>query len=507
MKAIALVSIATICLTCSREVIYNAQDTVNHSGADDLKDAHSGEIADIQKIFNPVKCNKDITPTLKNLREKAEYFDVIARDLHLPSGQELLFSVFVKEDEKTFDKVIMSDNVGTWTALYTASQAFRYASTGSIDALNNLKRTLRGELNLLRITDVKGLFTRVYVNPNLAGFPTAEQLNTWYPDCDLNIRHCKRFVEVKDGEYKGYWFKTDVSKDEYAHHMFAMSILWQLVNDEEVRSMVKEIVTSVADHLIDNNLRITDIDGRVTTYGRMYATALDDFAGFNALLTLSWMKLASIVGGEKYTKFYNDCLLQKRGRYRCIKDEDPTPYTEYLYSIGLNLNCKTNWNNHNMAQISMFHLIQNENDMELKKLYKEILYKQLWDADDPRPMRLQQNTLYTFFFAVNSPEEVALPRQELSEAMCVMQIFPEVKRQYMVDTLNRYPVTCYDRSNEPMTDSIIPINEYGMDNFLWIRNPYKLKIEDENRLLIESPEDYLLAYWLGRYYGFITEDM
>lgn len=36
---------------------------------------------------------------------------------------------------------------------------------------------------------------------------------------------------------------------------------------------------------------------------------------------------------------------------------------------------------------------------------------------------------------------------------------------------------------------------------------YKLKIEPENRLLIESPEDYLLAYWIGRYYGFISEVM
>jgi hypothetical protein len=26
-------------------------------------------------------------------------------------------------------------------------------------------------------------------------------------------------------------------------------------------------------------------------------------------------------------------------------------------------------------------------------------------------------------------------------------------------------------------------------------------------LAIESPEDYLLASWLGRYYGLITEDM
>jgi hypothetical protein len=457
-------------------------------------------------LFKPINCNKNIIPTSKNLKEKAAYFDKIVTELHIPHGQDLLYSVFVKEDGSTYDKAILSDNVGSWTALYTASQAFRYATTHSDEALSNLKRTLRGEYNLMKITGVKGLFTRIYINPNILGFPSAEQLNNWYPDCNLSERHCKRFVEVKEGEFKGYWFKTDVSKDEYAHHMFAMSILWQLIDDIEVRGMVREIVTAVADHLMEHNLQIIDIDGRVTTYGRMYATSLDDFPGFNALLTLSWFKLASRVGGDKYKKYYENCLLQKRGKNKCIEGEEPTSYTDYLNNIGLNLDCKTNWNNHNMAQISMFHLIQNEDDTDLKKLYKEILHKQLWDADDPRPMRIQQNTLYTFFYLINKPDDYEFPTEEAEDAICVLMIFPEIKYQYTVDTINRYKTVCNDRSNEPLTDVVIPINEYGIDNFLWIRNPYKLKMESENRKLIESPEDFLLAYWMGRYYGFIDEN-
>ncbi len=496
--------------SCSREYSTDFTQFRDIGSAADNEissDIESGDISDDKIKFNPVKCNKPVNKTTRSLREKAEYYDDLAVRLHIPYGQELLYSVFVKEDGRNFDRVIMSDNVGTWTALYTASQAFRYAATGSEEALNNIKKSLRGEFNLMKITGVKGLFTRVYVNPSLPGFPTDEQLDNWYPDCDLTVRHCKRFVKVEDGEFRGYWFKTDVSKDEYAHHMFAMSVLWNLVEDEEVKIIVKEILTGVADHLIENNLRITDIDGKVTTYGRMYATAFDDFAGFNALLTLSWFRLAAGVGGIKYKNFYENCLLQKKGRYECIKNEDPSPYTDYLGNIGLNLDCKTNWNNHNMAQISMFHIIQNEDDTELKEYYQDILHQQLWDADDPRPMKVQQNPLYTFFYAVNKSDKYDFPRNELSDAICVLQLFPETKYQYAVDTLNRYNTVCYDRSDEPLTDVIIPINEYGTDNFLWIRNPYKLKIEPEDKLLIESPEDYLLAYWMGRYYGFISEDM
>ncbi|MCX7944233.1 MAG: hypothetical protein N2746_06980 [Deltaproteobacteria bacterium] len=513
MRIIILNIFFTLLLVfCTRQYDLEDAGIIDYNSNEDIGLVTDTNIIDLDdrgslNKFRPVYCNKDIKITSKKLREKAEYFDKIARELHIPKGQELLFSVFVREDSMTFDKVVMSDNVGTWTALYTASQAFRYATTKEKEALENLKTTLKGQHNLLKITGVRGLFTRIYVNPKLPGFPSAEQLNNWYPDCDLSVKHCKRFVEVEDGEFKGYFFKTDVSKDEYAHHMFSMSVLWNLIDDTEVKSIVRDIVQQVADHLMENNLRIIDIDGKVTTFGRMYATAFDDFPGFNALLTLSWFKLASVVGGEKYLSYYKNCLLQKRGRYKCIKDEEPTPYTDYLNNIGLNLDCKTNWNNHNMAQISMFHLIQNEDDRELNKYYKEILYSQLWNANDPRPMRAQQNTLYTFFFAINKPENQRLPTEELSDAICVMQMFPERKHQYAVDTLNRYKTVCYDRSNEPLTDIVIPINEYGMDNFLWIRNPYKLKIEPENLFLIESPEDYLLAYWIGRYYGFIDENM
>ncbi len=482
-------------------------DTIFDTGYNFIEDVQSIDISGDAGKFLPIKCNRTIIPADKSLREKAEFYDRIARELHIPEGQELIYSVFVKEDGKSLDRVIMSDNVGTWTAIYTASQAFRYAETKSDEALKNLRHTLKGEYNLMKITGVKGLFTRVYVNPDIYGFPTGEQLEKMYPDCDLSVKHCKRFVEVKDGEFKGYWFKTDVSKDEYAHHMFAMSIVWQLIDDEEIRRMVKEIVLSVADHLMENNLRITDIDGRTTTYGRMYATAMDDFPGFNALLILSWFKLAAIIGGGKYKEYYQNCLLQKNGRYECIKNEEPAPYTDYLNNVGLNLDCKTNWNNHNMAQISIFHLIQNEEDTNLNSFYRQILKNQLWDAEDKRPMRIQQNTLYTFFYAINRSIVEPIPDKELSDGICVMQIFPADKHQYKVDTLNRYPIDCYDRSDEPMTDIVIPVNEYGIDNFLWIRNPYKLKLEEENRFLIESPEDYLLAYWLGRFYGFISEDM
>jgi hypothetical protein len=43
--------------------------------------------------------------------------------------------------------------------------------------------------------------------------------------------------------------------------------------------------------------------------------------------------------------------------------------------------------------------------------------------------------------------------------------------------------------------------------FLWWANPYDLDGCTANPRRIEPPTDYLLAYWMGRYYGFISEGM
>ncbi len=460
--------------------------------------------------FEALSCSSpESTP--QSLHEKAERFDLLAQSLHIPAGQDQLYSVILQDDLVTLDRVDMSDNVGTWTALYTASQAFRWAATGEPRALDNLRRAVLGERDMMRITGVPGLFTRVMVNPELPGFPSAAQLDAWYPDCDLSQRHCKRFNLVREGEFAGWWFKNDVSKDEYAAHMFSMAAAWELCDDDQVRAAVSEVVTAVADHLMEHNLKITDIDGQVTTYGYMNALSFNDFPGFNALLSLSWLQLAAVVGGEPYRAYYRDCLLQQGGREVCIHDpdEDPRPYTEYLdtASVGLNLGCMTNWNNHNMAQLAAWSLVRLESDPELQAIYRRALRQSLWDAEAERPMRVQKKTLYTFFYLVNRDPSDPWPAQAAEEALCVMKTFPAGKEHYAVDTFSSYSQTCLDRSDEPLTDVVIPIPERSMDNFVWINNPYKLESEPAEPRWVESPEDYLLAYWLGRYFGFIRAEM
>ena len=101
----------------------------------------------------------------------------------------------------------------------------------------------------------------------------------------------------------------------------------------------------------------------------------------------------------------------------------------------------------------------------------------------------------------------AWPTAEARTALCALKTFPASKAHHAVDTLSTYTEVCRDRSDDPMTDVVIPPGVREMDNFHWINNPYQMEQSAADPLSIESPEDYLLAYWLGRYYGLITDDM
>jgi len=76
-----------------------------------------------------------------------------------------------------------------------------------------------------------------------------------------------------------------------------------------------------------------------------------------------------------------------------------------------------------------------------------------------------------------------------------------------VDTISTYTEVCRDRSDDPMTDVVIPPGVREMDNFHWINTRTRWSSPPADLLGIESPEDYLLAYWPGALLRLITEEM
>jgi hypothetical protein len=46
-----------------------------------------------------------------------------------------------------------------------------------------------------------------------------------------------------------------------------------------------------------------------------------------------------------------------------------------------------------------------------------------------------------------------------------------------------------------------------MKTIMWWASPYDIPHCEENEREIKAPTDFLLPYWMGRYYGYIDEQM
>ena len=462
--------------------------------------------------------------TPQSLAEKAAFYQWISPRLHrvegdIPDGRHIVHALFhhtyvdapppttIVPDEQLPHVVRFESfgNAGLWTSHYVAAQAFRYATARREgyqaemeDALKEVKITVEAIYNLLRITNVEGLYARGYWSPLPIFEPPA-------PQEDVHL--------VTAGEFRDYTWVGDVSQDEYSGHMFALGIVAKLVEDPGVQGISRDVASQVGHHLVDHNMAITDVDGEPTKYGRIFANSLTDPPGYNAWLALTWIKLAAVISGERaLDDFYHDCLLQEHGRKKCIDQpmEEPQNYTEYLSNMGVQTGCSTNHDDVSMTFLAAANLIWFEERNDLRQIFQRTMREQLMFGDpDGQDTAKQQNPFFNMIYAAfmdYGDPEAPPPESLIKDALCTMKEFPADKIHCGVDNTT-YPEFCVSKRHGSITKEPVPWREQRRDFFIWWESPYERSKEDGDPLLVEPPADYLLPYWMGRYFGWITAEM
>lgn len=263
----------------------------------------------------------------------------------------------------------ISDNDGLYTAMYGASQAFRYAVTGSPEAKKLAKRSFDSSKWLVDITHEKGFPARVIIP-----IDWPEKVNEQY-NHEYNIRKQKedpfwkditpRFPKSKDGKY--LW-KCDTSSDELAGHYFFYGIYYDLVAaTEEEKDLVREVVGDITDHLVRHHFKLVDHDGKPTRWADFSPEFFNsiwgwDQRGLNSMMMLSFLNVAHhVTGNPKYLKTAK--MLRDKYNYHInamlakmyFPPEDVVP-----------------WDN-NLALMSFYGLLNYEEDPELIMMYRESL--------------------------------------------------------------------------------------------------------------------------------------
>ncbi len=125
------------------------------------------------------------------------------------------------------------DNDGLWTAMYVASEAFRYGATGDSQAKRNARRSLEALMFLERITNIPGFVARSII-------PIDDEARKyggeWHPSADGK-----------------WWWKGDTSSDELDGHFFAYAVYYDAAADDAEKKEIGEYVSRIIDHIIKHD--------------------------------------------------------------------------------------------------------------------------------------------------------------------------------------------------------------------------------------------------------------
>lgn len=397
------------------------------------------------------------------LEEKAAYFEKIVHARHDRYG--LISDSKLKDpDDLSTNYTVTRDNDGLWTSMYVAAECYRYAVTGSEEAREYARKSMESIMFLETVTELDGFMARSFAKP----------------DDDHGTGEWNHITS--DGKWR---WKGDTSSDEVDGHYYVYSVYYDLCADEKEKEMIREKVTKISNHIIDNDYFLIDVDGKRTTWGLWnpdYLNAQGRFQrNLNALEILFFLKTAyHITGNEKFQEHY-----MKLGK--------DNKYFKYMVKAKLFQPGLINHSDDELAFLAYYPLLKYEKDPRILEFFHESIIRS-WEIEKP-----EKSSLFNFIYGAVMPEgtdfDVDGAIYNLKRVSLDMVFRPHKnshRADIEIDSTN-------GRHDE--VQSIVPLPPDERVVMKWNGNPYRL--DDGGRSEEETPTFWLLPYWMARYYGFI----
>ena len=411
---------------------------------------------------------QDVTPSQLSLAEKAARFqDRIVSFFRADEGFLRYRRMLDGSDQPVYGN--LAD--GTFhTGIYVASQALRYATTRSPESRQELVLGLDGLKFLMDVTGKPGLLSR----------------------------HCSPATAVDDPRWlpsptdPGYMWRSDVSKDQYAGFALGIGVTAALIRDPDIRERVGALASAATSHLRENDLQIIDTDGERTTFGDLDARIWGIPIGVNALIVLAIAKVAAVTSKDpRDAEFYAE--LVDAG----LPDIGYWAHFSFLWIYKRV--------NDNMGYQALYPLLLLEDSEAVATKYRAS-GERSW-----KHLAGEHNAFFGFVHAALVARHDEASREVGSESVDALFEFPESKIPLPIDlTREGFDIPqafftdddCRPRSREP-----VPLYMRSRSSNFWGSDPYRMvaNIQSIGNLDTAS-SDYLLAYWMGRYHGFVTAD-
>ncbi|MGQ9656587.1 MAG: two-component regulator propeller domain-containing protein, partial [Fimbriimonadales bacterium] len=403
------------------------------------------------------------------LREKAEHYERLIALRHNRNGFVTNCDWDDPNDPDSW-KIEASDNDGLWTALYCAAQVFQYAATKDPAARERARKSFHALLELERLTGIPGFPARSIVRKDETRYHRST--GEWHESpVDPN-----------------YTWKGDTSSDELDGHYFIWALYYDLCADDSEKERIRGVVRRTTDHLMHNNWRLIDKDGKPTRWAIFNPEAINDDPvweeerGLNALSILSHLKVAyHITGDAKYQDAYEQLIQKHHYLINAVTQKMLPPFD-------------INHSDDQLAFLCYYSFLRYETHPDYRRLWLMSLERS-WQIERP-----ERSPLFNFIYGAltGKPCDVEASVQTLQE-------WPWDLRNWECRNSHRLDIVLDTRKGirEPQSVQVVPYSERVV--MRWNGNPYRLDGGDPLGRREDDGTAFLLPYWMGRYYGFIAE--
>ena len=408
------------------------------------------------------------------LAQKAGFYEAKIRQRHIRYGfcSELRLS---SPGDPTSAEMIDTDNDGSWSNYYMASQAFHFAANGDKQARSNAWETFTA---MERLESINGL----------GGFPsrTFERAGFKYSDPD-------RWPPSKDGLWE---WKATTSSDEIAAHTFGCAVMFECVaRSPQERQRIAVFFDKIMTHILRNNLTLLDRDGKPTLWGRWnpeyvnrYPPTLFDRRLNSAEIIASLQLAFKITGKELYREKAGD-LFDKHGYLQNIMSPmRHIAQTPGFVHEGHTMGDEWNHSDDLLAFITYWVLHRTAFDEDLKARYAEAI------KDHFEIEKHERCPIWNFVYASTGK---TIKDWGADQALWTLRRFPLDLVSWRVENSGRSDITrlAGNFRGQQMLDFLAPC-ERPISR--WNGQPFVLDGGDGGSTEFAGDE-FLLPYWMGRY--------
>lgn len=302
-------------------------------------------------------------------------------------------------------------------------------------------------------------------------------------------------------------YKADTSSDEISGHFAQMRVAHDILgpDDPELDEIIKDACRRTSKHIIDGRYEFLECSGKPTTWAKWsqrYFTT--DPLGYcdaclNACELLMYLKVTMHVTGEEglWKEHYEKLIADG---YAELGTKRYARASQAAVREGMTIEEDLMYGDNMLALLSFWQLCTLEKDEKLLKTYRKGF--SLWK----NTLLREHNPGYDFMY------KLAIPDAEI-----------DIEKD--ADWLNNFElsrllgsVRVAERHDAPVKETrcgnpregeiscLLPLSEIEISKY--DRNPFSATYfyPKQNGTCIESCYVYTYGYWMGRYYGFISEE-